>query len=425
MGVMPGVAPSGRLLGVTADEPTSASGDTVPPSGVSASPNGSPASPRRGERRWLVRTIIGVATVLAVLGIFAIWANRQMLNPDNWANTSTKLLENAAVREATSNYLVEQLYANVDVAGELKARLPPQLQPLAGPVAGALRNLATEAAQRALANARVQAIWKSANRAADQTFVTIVNGGTGAVNVNGGEVTLNLSSVVADVTNRLGLPNVSSKLPPSIARLRILRSKQIKAVQDGGKALKGLALALTIIVPLLYALAILLARERRRQTLMAVGVAIVFAGVIVFAARAIVESQVVNSLVKVEANRPAAEAVLSIATEMLGEIAGAFVIVGVPLMAAAWFAGPARLAVRGRRLIAPFLRDQPAWTFGIVLIVMILIFIWGPIPATHRPAGIIVFLALALFGTEVLRRQTARELADTPQPGHAEPAPAA
>ena len=43
---------------------------------------------------------------------------------------------------------------------------------------------------------------------------------------------------------------------------------------------------------------------------------------------------------------------------------------------------------------------------------MALIFVWGPIPAMHRLAGIIVFLALALFGTEVLRRQTAAEFPD-------------
>ena len=364
-------------------------------------------------RRILVLVLIWVTTVLAVLGIFAVWANRQLLNPNNWANTSTKLLQNAEIQKALPTYLVDQLYANVNVAAELKAKLPPVLQPLAGPVAGGLQNVAISAAERALASPRVQEAWKQANRAADQTLVSIVNGGKGAVQINGGKVTLNLASIVADITNRLGLPDLASKLPPSVANLTILKSNQLKFVQDVGKALKGLALLLTIIVPLLYALAIFLAPRRRRRTLMSVGFAIVVAGVLVFAARSIVDSAVVNSLVKVEANKPAADAVMSIATSMLSEIAGAFVIVGVPLIAAAWFAGPARLAVRGRRAIAPFLRDQPELTFGIVVLVMVLIFIWGPIPAMHRPAGIIVFLALALVGTEVLRRQTAAEFPDT------------
>jgi hypothetical protein len=53
-----------------------------------------------------------------------------------------------------------------------------------------------------------------------------------------------------------------------------------------------------------------------------------------------------------------------------------------------------------------------AWTFGIVAAIMALIFIWQPIPATGKPVGIIVFLALAFLGTAVLRRQTAEEFPD-------------
>lgn len=395
-------------------EPTSA--------GASVAEGGAPANAVRGPgaskppigrgRRILVQVIIWGTTVLAVLAIFAVWANRQLLNPDNWANTSTKLLQRAEVRTAVSNYLIGQLYANVDVPGELRSRLPPALQGAAAPLAGALRNAAVAVAQRALANPQVQEAWRASNRAADQTFVSIVNGGAGAVSVNGGSVTLDLRSIVANIADQLELPDISAKLPPSAANLKILDSKQIKFVQDVGQALKGLALLLTIIVPLLYALAVVLARGRRRRTLMTVGIAIVAAGLIVFAARKIVESGVTNSLVKTEANRPAASAVVSIATSLLSEIAGAFLFVGVPLIAAAWFAGPARLAVRMRRAIAPSLHHHPALTFGVVAALLLLIFIWGPIPATHRPAGIIVFTGLAMLGTAVLRAQTAHEFPD-------------
>ena len=91
---------------------------------------------------------------------------------------------------------------------------------------------------------------------------------------------------------------------------------------------------------------------------------------------------------------------------MLTEIAGAFVFIGVSLIAAAWFAGPARLAVKGRRAIAPFLRERSEWTYGIVAAIMGLIFIWDPIPATGKAAGILIFLALAFLGTYLLRKQT-------------------
>ncbi|HMD56657.1 MAG TPA: hypothetical protein VKG82_04225 [Solirubrobacteraceae bacterium] len=393
--------------------------ESTPPKSSAGNGAGSDASPAATasegvapatrRRRILVAVLVWGTTLLAVLGIFAVWANRQLLNADNWANTSTKLLQNSDIRETTSNYLVDQLYANVDVAGELKSKLPSQLASLSGPIAGAIRSVATEAAQRALATPRVQEAWKQANRAADQSFVAIVNGGKGALAVNHGEVSLDLASIVANITNRLGLPNVSSKLPPSVAKLKILKSEQIKFVQEGGKALKGLALLLTILVPLLYALAIGLARGYRRRTLMTVGIAILAVGVLVYLGRTILVSQVTDALAKSESVRPAAQAAVSIATSMLSEIAGAFIFVAIVLIAAGWFAGPSRWAVAARRAIAPFLREQPELTYGIVAVIMALVFIWQPIPATGKVGGVIVFLVLAFLGTYLLRRQTALE----------------
>jgi hypothetical protein len=353
--------------------------------------------------------IIWGTSVLAILAIFAIWANRQILNANNWSSTSTQLLQNAVIREATTNYMIDQLYANVNVEQEIKKRLPKEVQAIAGPLAGGLRGLATEVSNRALANPHVQEAWKQANKAAVQTFIDIVEGKKGALAFNGGVVTLDLSAVLKNITERLGLPDVSSKLPASVAHLKILKSNQIKAVQDIGKALKKVALILTILVPLLYALAIFLARGFRRRTLISVGTAAIFVGILVFVARSLVISQVTNSLVKTESVRPAAHAVMSIATSRLSEIAGAFVFIGIFLVAAGWFAGPARLATRAREVISPFLRERPEWTYGIVTAIMLLIFIWNPIPATGKAAGIITFLALALFGTYLLRRQTAEE----------------
>ena len=394
----------GGGAGAGGPAPSSSPTPRTPPAAAAA---GGPAVTR--GRRITVRLLIWGTTVLAIIGIFAIWANRQVFSPDNWANTSTKLLQNEQIRDATSNYLVEQLYAHVDVEEEIKKRLPKEVRPLAGPAAGLVRTGATEVAKRALATARVQEAWKAANRAADQTLVNIVEGGKGPVAINNGVVSLDLATVLTNITNRLGLPEVASKLPANVAHLTVLKSKQIKAVQDIGKILKGLALLFTILVPVLYAVAIFLAKGYRRRTLMNVGFAAVAAGVIVFLLRTVVVNQVADSLVKTESVKPAAHAALSIATSILSEVAGAFVVIGVPLIAAAWFAGPSQYATRARKFIAPFLSERPEWTYGIVAAIMLLIFIWEPIPSTGKLAGIIVYSALAFFGAYLLRRQTAEE----------------
>lgn len=389
--------------GTGAGGPAPSNPPTPPTAAAAAGP------PVTRGRRITVRLLIWGTTVLAIIGIFAIWANRQVFSADNWASTSTKLLQNEQIRDATANYLVEQLYANVDVEAEIKKRLPKEVQALAGPASGLVRTGATEVAKRALATAKVQEAWKTANRAADQTLVNIVEGGKGPVAINNGVVSLDLAAVLTNITNRLGLPEVASKLPANVAHLTVLKSKQIKAVQDIGKILKGLALLFTILIPVLYAIAIFLAKGYRRRTLMNVGFAAVIAGVFVFLLRTLVVNQVADSLVKTESVKPAAHAALSIATSILSDIAGAFVVIGIPLIVAAWFAGPSRYATRAREFIAPFLRDRPEWTYAIVAAIMLLVFIWNPIASTGKLAGIIVYSALAFFGAYLLRRQTAEE----------------
>jgi len=384
--------------------------DTVEtPASAPAAQDAAPAKISRARLIW-VDVLIGVTTVLLVVAVFATWANRLLFSPDNWSKTSTQLLQNENVRSTTANYVVDQLYANVNVAGLLKQALPTQFQGLAGPAAGALRNAAVQGTELALSRPRVQQLWAEANRAADQTFVDVVNGKKGTIGVNQGAVTLNLASIANNIASRLGLPsNIASHLPANVANLVIFKSDQLKYVQNGGKAIKSLAFWLLIIVPLLYILALYLAKGHRRRTLMTIGFAGIFAGVLVIAARSILQGQVTNALTSDASLQVTIRDVYGIATAILKDVASGVIFIGILLVAAAWFAGPARPAYASRRAIAPFLREQVVATYGIVAGLLILLFIWDPIPATGKPIGILVFIVLAFLGAYLLTQQTAVE----------------
>ncbi len=366
----------------------------------------------RARRIW-VRAILVLATVLGVLAIFAIWANRQLLNPTNWSKTSTALLQKPAIRSAVSGYLIDQLYANVDVEGELKSGLPSQLAPLAGPISGALHGLAEEGAERALATPKVQSVWETANRVADQALVTIVNGGGSRVQIQGGTVSLNLRQIVADLAQRLGLPSsIAGKLPASVANLKVVTSSQLGLVRNLAKALHALSVWLTVIVLLLYALAVYLARGYRRRTLMWVGLSFVFAGVLVILGRKIGQGQIVSAITTDASIEPAASDAYAVATSLLVQVAGSAIVIGIPLILSAWFAGPARWAVAGRRFWAPHFREHEGLPYWLAAGLLALIFIWGPIPATRNPWWMLFFTVLALVGAHVLRGQIAAEFPD-------------
>jgi len=399
----------------SSDGPAGTAAATSTPPGAAAAGN---ARAIFRKRRVIVNLLITVSTVLLVVGCFSVWANRLLFNPENWSNTSSQLLDDPTIRASTANYIVDQLYANVDVTGMIRSALPSQFQRLAAPAAGALRTAAVQATDLALQRPRVQALWAAANRSADRAFVDIVNGRRGAVSTANGVVSLDLGAVLESVAARLGLPaDLSAKLPPRVATLTVLKSRQLKSVQDIAHGIQGLALWLTIIVPVLYALAVALAKDRRRA-LMHVGFAGITAGLVVILLRSVLETQVASALTNDVSLRATIIAVTAINTQILGQIAVAVIVVAVALVIAAWVAGSAPAAVAIRRWLAPFLREHPVRAYAVTLAVMILVFIWDPIHATGTPAGMIVFTALALLGTFVLMRQAEAEFPDAP-PGAA------
>lgn len=361
-----------------------------------------------------MRSLIGVATVLGVVAIFAIWANRQLLDTGYWTTTNAKLIESPPIREAVSGYLTEQLYANVDVAGELGKELPSELRPLAAPAAGALKDVVQKGINLLLERPQVQELWRKANQVTHAEFVRLIENKGKVVKTPGkGEVVLDLRPMLGEVADKVGAPSsLVSKIPPNVAQLRIVKAKQLETAQNGVNLLRSLAVILPLLVIAMFALAVYLARGRRRQTLIEVGAAFIGAGLVVIVARGIIGEKVVNSLATTEAVRPAAQAAWSIGTSVLGDIAWSTVFIGIPVILAGLLAGPTKTATRLRHLMAPYLRDRPDITFGAVGLLLLLLLAWGPIVATRTWSGILIIIVLAVFGAEMLRRQTAREFPD-------------
>jgi hypothetical protein len=364
--------------------------------------------------RWLVRSLIGVATVLGIVAIFAVWANRQLLDTGYWTSTNTKLIESPPIREAVSGYLTEQLYANVDVAGELGKELPSELRPLAAPAAGALKDVVQKGINLLLERPEIQELWSKANQVTHAELVRLIENKGSVVKTPGkGEVVLDLRPMLGEVAAKVGAPSsLVSKIPPNVAQLRIVKAKQLETAQDAVNLLRSLALILPLLVIAMFALALYLARGRRRQTLIEVGAAFILAGLAVVVVRGIAGSKVVDSLATTEAVRPAAQAAWSIGTSVLANVAWSTVSIGIVVVLAAMLAGPTRIATWLRHLMAPYMRDRPDVTFGALGLLLLLLFAWGPIEATKSLLGILIIIVLAVFGTEMLRRQTALEFPD-------------
>jgi hypothetical protein len=357
--------------------------------------------------RKLVAAILVIATLLGLVSVLSIWVKRQALETDTWTNTSTKLLENHAVNEALSAYMVEALYENVDVQGELAGALPPVAKPLAGPAAAGLRTLAGKLASEALSRPRVQALWAEANRNAHALFLEVIEGGGDTLSTEGGAVTLELGPIVERLGAQLGV-DVASKLPPEAAEIQLLQSDQLSTAQDAVNALKGLSLILPLITLALYALAIYLARGWRREAVRAWGISWMLIGLLVLIIRSVAGEALVGSLSGSESVEPAVGAVWDIATSLLRNGGIAMFAYGLVIFASAVLAGPLGFAKRARRSLAPLLRDRVSAYAAAAFVVLLLLW-WGPTEGFRRPLPLLVLLALFIAGIEALRGQTLHE----------------
>jgi hypothetical protein len=376
----------------------------MPPASAPSVPE---ASPQRRGHVGLVTTLLVLATVIGILASFAVWSARQLLEDEQWEQTSSQLLEDPDIREAVGTYIVDQLFENVDIQGQIAETLPPKLAPLAGPATGALRQLAYQRAPIFLERPQVQAIWEGLNLTAHERFVAIVNGDAPALNVSGEDVFLDLGVIVRQLGEELGI-SAAAKIPEGVAQLKVMNASDLSFAQKAVKALRGSAYILSAIALLLMALAVYLARGWRRVAVRSSGFAFIAIGAFVLLGRNLVTSYVVDALAGTAATKPATEATLEISTTLLGDLGAAMIGYGVAIIIGAWLAGPGAIASAVRRSITPFLRDRRI-LYPILIAIVLLVFWWSPTEGTRRLIPSLVLIALLVGGAEALRRQAIAE----------------
>ena len=375
--------------------------------------------PPEMRHRVAVRVLVILASILAFLAIFTSWIDRQALDTNHWVDTSGRLLEDKEISDALATYSVDQLYANVDVAANLKKRLPPDLQPVASPAAAGIREFATKAAQQAFQSPRVQQLWQDANRVAHTELVSILEDKHAAVSSQNGKVVLDLRPIVFQLADRIGLKKQAKQaihtgeekgvLKPNFAQLQVADSQQLDTARTVVKLIQGLAWFFMIGTIALFVVAAYLARGRRWVVVLGYGLGLIASGLAAMAIRAALKGVFVDSLAKTEAANVPAQHAWDIGTSLLQSIATSVVIFGVLFVVAAFLASPANAAISIRQALAPNLRDRPGVVWSIFAAVALIgVIIWPP-DGTRQAVLTLLLIALAAAGLEALKRKTARE----------------
>jgi hypothetical protein len=181
----------------------------------------------------LVWALVVLASIVLVVSMLANWVQTQVLNSGEFSNSTEKILQNKDVQQQLSIFAVDQLYANVDVQAQIEQRLPPPARPLAAPVTAATRQLATNVADTALASPRVQQLVATAIDGAQRRFVSLIDDKGKFVSTQGGDVTLEYGSFVADLASRLGVdPSTISQIQAFIQQSSTELKQRLTTIQS-------------------------------------------------------------------------------------------------------------------------------------------------------------------------------------------------
>ena len=226
---------------------------------------------------------------------------------------------------------------------------------------------------------------------------------------------LNIRPLVVDLANALGISaGLADKIPRSVGHLRILRSSDLGLAQDIAAAIRGLAIVSSVVVLLLFALAVYLSRGYRWVTLLGVGGGLAAAGIAALILRQVVGTVVVNQLASASA-KDAADAAWSIGTSLLVSIATTVVVYGGVFMVAGWLGSPSRSSRATRRFLTPILRDQLPALIG-VFVTVALIFVLLGLGDTRAVLTRLFLIGFAAFGLVYLRRNSIAEFPQAEMP---------
>ena len=165
--------------------------------------------PSRG-RSVAAAICIVIAALLTVPAATAFWGQRTLNDAQRYLDTVGPLVESPEVQAAIANRVTGAIQQQVDVeallnqvfAGVISDR--PRLQSLVGPMSGAVNGLIESQVRNFIASDTFAEFWTAANTRAQAGLVRLLQGDqSGAISLQGDQVVLDLSQVIAQVKERL------------------------------------------------------------------------------------------------------------------------------------------------------------------------------------------------------------------------------
>jgi hypothetical protein len=304
---------------------------------------------RRGTGRAIAAAVcVVLAALLTTPAAVAYWGQRTLNDTQRYVDTVGPLVDSPQVQDAIATTATDAIQSQVDVEAILNDVFAdvitdrPRLQQLVGPLSGAINGLIDREVRAFVASDTFADIWVRVNTKAQQTLVRVLEGDdSGPVSVQGEQVVLDVSEVIAEVQQRLvarGLTIVENVPIPDVDKqIVLLDSPQLAQARTIYAFANPVARWLILLVAALFLAAFLLSRRRPRKTV-TIGLVLAANALLVALALSVGRQLFINELAGTVFG-PASSVFYDTLLAYLERGWQVFLCLGVILVVAGWFAG--------------------------------------------------------------------------------------
>jgi hypothetical protein len=326
------------------------------------------AGPRPGRQRW--RTVVAVllialVSLLAPLAVVAVWADRTVTDSDRYVETVAPLIDDPAIQDALAARITAEIFTYIDVeavtketfdalaARGLPPRIAAQLDTLTGPIVNGVHSFVRSQVDTVVGSDAFAAAWVQANRVAHEELVKALTGeGSGAVTVADGAVSVNIAPLIQVAKQQLTAAGfgLADRIPAVNAEFVLYRSADLTRIQSGFRILDVLGVWLPIVLLVLAAIGIYVARSHRRAFIgagLGIAGAMLALGIALTVFRRLYLDAIPPDVLPRDAAATLYETLIRYMRASLRRVAVAAVIIA----AAAFLTGPSVTAVTVRRIL--------------------------------------------------------------------------
>ena len=258
----------------------------------------------------------------------------------------------------------------------------------------------------------MQTVWVEVTTRTQRQLVRLLDDDTTFIQTEGGAVVLDLRPLVIELGDQVAvIGSVAERLPESSGKIAIIEESQLETAQTATRILRSVADWMWLVALAVAALAIWLARGRRRLELRALAIGVLVVGLLMLAVRRFAGDYLVDELAKDDAVKPAAHDAWNILTQVLADRAWVWIILGVITLVGVWFVGETRRAAEARHAARPILENRLT-TYGIAAVALLVLTLVAP-QIARGWLSVLVLIALIVGGIEVVRGIALRA---TPRP---------